>query len=127
MLRLMAVAVLLMASPFDVESPRTTPQTWTGWFSDKRCARVRADEEVRPNGTACVRKCLDEGSTPVFISEQARAVYEVRGYPAVKDDVGFRIELAGDVDEKAKVVTVTSVRRLSEVSSSCLLPRKRRS
>jgi hypothetical protein len=127
MLRAIAVAVLLMASPFDGEPPLTTTQTWTGWFSDKQCARVRPDEEPRPNGTACVRKCLDEGSPAVFISEQARAVYEVRGYPAVKDDVGFRVELTGEVDEKAKTVSVTSVKRLSEVTSSCLLPRKRRS
>jgi hypothetical protein len=127
MLRVIAVAVMVMASPFEVEPPSTTTQTWTGWFSDKQCARVRADEEPRPNGTPCVRKCLDEGSTPVFISEQARAVYEVRGYSAVKEDVGFRVELTGEVDEQAKTVAVTSVKRLSEVTSSCLLPRKRRS
>ena len=87
-------------------------------------ARVRPEEEPRPNGTACVKKCLDEGSPAVFISEQAKAVYEVRDYPAAKDDVGFRVEITGDVDEKAGTVAVKSVKRLSEVTAMCLVPKK---
>jgi hypothetical protein len=51
----------------------------------------------------------------------------VRDYPAAKDDVGFRVELTGTVDEKAKTVSVTSVKRLSEVTAMCVVPTKRRS
>ena len=127
MLRVIAVAVLLMVPAPGAEPPRATAETWTGWFSDRQCARVRPDEEPRPNGTACVKKCLDEGSPAVFISEQAKAVYEVRDYPAAKDDVGFGVEITGDVDEKTKTVSVKSVKRLSDVTAMCLVPRKRRS
>jgi len=127
MLRVILMAVLLIGPVLGAEPPRPTAVTWTGWFSDKQCARVRPDEEPRPNGTACVKKCLDEGSPAVFISEQAKAVYDVRDYPAAKDDVGFRVEITGDVDEKAKTVSVTSVKRLSEVTAMCLVPKKRRS
>jgi hypothetical protein len=42
----------------------------------------------------------------------------------VKDDVGYYLEVAGEVDEKAKTVSVKSVQRLSEVTAMCLLPRK---
>ena len=63
----------------------------------------------------------------MFISEQAKAVYEVRDYPAAKDDVGFRVEITGDVDEKARTVAVKSVKRLSEVTAMCMVPKKRRS
>jgi hypothetical protein len=101
-------------------------QTWTGWFSDKRCAREpKADEAVRPNGTECVNRCLLEGSTPVFLSEQANAAFDVLDYPSVRDDVGYRIEVVGRVDEKAKTIAVRSVRRLSVVTAMCLLPKKR--
>jgi hypothetical protein len=124
MMRIIAVSVLLAASSLGAQPSETTTQTWTGWFSDKQCARVRPGEEPRPNGTACVRKCLDEGSTAVFISEQAKAIYEVRDYGPVKEHVGYYLEITGDVNEKAKTVSVKSVRRLSEVTAMCLLPRK---
>jgi hypothetical protein len=114
------------ASSFPAEPSQTT-QTWTGWFSDKQCARIRAGEEPRPNGTACVKKCLDGGAPAVFISEQAKAIYEVRDYASVKDDVGYYLEITAAVDEKAKTVSVKSVKRLSEVTPMCLLPRKSRS
>ena len=127
MLRMIAVAAILMIPAFGTEPAPTTTETWTGWFSDKQCARVRPDEEPRPNGTACVKKCLDEGSPAVFISEQAKAVYEVRDYASAKDDVGFRVEITGEVDEKAKAVSVKSVKRLSEVTAMCMVPKKRRS
>ena len=69
-----------------------TVQTWTGWFSDKQCARTpAAGESVRPNGTECVKKCLNEGSAPVFLSEQANAIYDVQNHTSVKDDVGYRV------------------------------------
>ena len=125
MLRVIAVTVVLMVPALGAEPPRTTAETWTGWFSDKQCARVRPDEEPRPNGTACVKKCLAEGSPAVFISEQVNAVYEVRDYPAAMDDVGFRVEVTGNVDEKAKTISVTSVKRLSKVTAMCLVPKKR--
>ena len=127
MLRTVFLAAVLVVPALAAEPPRTTTETWTGWFSDKQCARVRPDEEPRPNGTACVKKCLDEGSPAVFISEQAKAVYEVRDYPAAKDDVGFRVEITGEVDEKARTVAVKSVKRLSEVTAMCLVAKKRRS
>jgi hypothetical protein len=127
MLRVITMAMLLVVPGTGAEPPRTTTVTWTGWFSDKQCARVRPDEEPRPNGTSCVKKCLDEGSPAVFISEQAKAVYEVHDYPEAKDDVGFYVEIKGDVDEKARTVSVTSVKRISEVTAMCLVPKKRRS
>jgi hypothetical protein len=101
-------------------------QTWTGWFSDKRCARPPGpDDSVRPNGTACVKKCLNGGAAPVFVSEQANALYDVQNHASVADDVGYRVEVTGVVDEKAKTISVRSVKRLSEVTALCLLPRKR--
>ena len=120
--RMVSVGMLLAVSL--VPQPQTTTETWTGWFSDKQCARVRPDEAPRPNGTSCVKRCLDEGSPAVFISEQARAIYEVRGYPAVKDDVGYHLEITGEVDEKTKTVAIKTVKRLSEVTAMCLVPRK---
>src|SRR5687768_16967836 len=109
---MLGLAALLGTAP--IKQPTIDPavQTWTGWFSDKRCAREpKADEAVRPNGTECVKRCLLEGSTPVFLSEQANAAFEVLNHPSVRHDVGYRVEVIGRVDEKAKTIAVTSVKR----------------
>ena len=124
MLRPIIVSALLMVSSLGAQSRDGTAVKWTGWFSDKQCARITPGEEPRPNGTACVKKCLEEGTPPVFISEQARAIYEVPASASVKDDVGYYVEITGVVDEKGKAVFVKSVKRLAEVTAACLLPRK---
>jgi hypothetical protein len=123
---LLITAMLSGAAAVTSPTAATREVTWTGWFSDGRCARTPApDELVTPNGTACVKRCLDEGSTPVFLSEQANAIFEVRDHAGVKDDVGYRVEIVGIVDEKATSISVRSVKRLSEVTALCLLPKKK--
>ena len=99
-------------------------RTWTGWFSDQQCAREpKADEAIRPNGTECVKQCLLKGSAAVFLSEQTNAIYRILDHPGVRDDVGYRVEVAAAVDERAKTVSIRSVKRLSEVTAMCLLAR----
>lgn len=116
----LAVTLVVSLSPRPQE-PATV--TWTGWFSDKTCARV-TDDAPRPNGTACVKKCLSEGAALVFISEQAKAVFDVRDRPAAKDDVGYHVELTGTVDRATKTISVQSVKRLSELTAICFIPKK---
>jgi hypothetical protein len=123
---LMGIAAILTTGA--VRPPASAPsvQTWTGWFSDQQCAQEpRADELVGPNGTECVKRCLLKGSAPVFLSEQTNAIYKVLDHPGVKDDVGYRVEVTVAVDEKAKTASIRSVKRLSEVTAMCLLPKKR--
>jgi hypothetical protein len=107
--------------------PATSPVTWTGWFSDRGCAKPRVKQGlISPNNTECVKKCLADGATPVFISEQAKAVYTVGAYPALKDDVGWYVELTGTVDEAGKSIAIRSVKRLELVAAQCALPRRGR-
>jgi hypothetical protein len=119
MIRILGVAVVLAMS-WSPDPSETTTKTWTGWFSDKQCARVTPDEAPRPNGTACVKKCLADGSPAVFISEQAKGVYLVVEQASVAKDVGYHVEITGEVDEKAKTVSLKSVKRLSAVPAICL-------
>jgi len=67
----------------------------------------------------------NKGSPAVFLSEQTNAIYKVLDHPGVRADVGYRVEVAAAVDEKAKTVSIRSVKRLSEVTAMCLLPKKR--
>ena len=122
----MAVALTLSASAADAQqTDSSTLRTWTGWFSDKQCARTPAPgETVRPNGTACVKRCLSEGATPVFLNEQENTILDVRDYQAVGNDVGYRVEVTGIIDRQAKAISVRSVKRLSAVPASCSLPKQ---
>jgi hypothetical protein len=118
----LAIAVCV---PLHAMSPQAETTRWTGWFSDMQCAAPRiAKGIIGPNGSDCVKRCLDEGSKPVFISEQAKAMFEVKDSPAVKDDVGFHIEITGIVDETAKTISVVSVKRLSAGGGLCAVPAK---
>ena len=94
--------------------------TLNGWFSDKGCAAAKiASGDVTPNGTICVRKCLDEGATAVFVDQKAGRMYEVIGYSGVKEDVGFYLEVDATVDEAAKTITIRSTKRLGDVVQMC--------
>lgn len=100
-------------------------KTWTGWFSDLQCAKPRVERgDIGPNNPDCVKRCLKDGATPVFISEQAKALFEVKDYPSVAADVGYHIELTGTLDESGKAISVRSVKRLKYVGALCALPRK---
>ena len=101
--------------------------TLKGWLSDKGCAQSKVDgtETVTPNGTACVKKCLDDGATPVFVDPKSRTLYQLRNYPTLKEDVGYHLELTGVIDTETKTITVRSAKRTSEIVNVCALPSKR--
>src|SRR5258708_11572322 len=99
--------------------------TWTGWFSDSQCALARAASGTfTATNPDCAKKCIQNGSAPAFISEQAQAVFTVKDYPAVADDLGLRVEVLAEVDEAEKTISVKKVTRLSEVVLACQRPRK---
>lgn len=120
----LGLVIPALAAAQSAPEPKTT--TSTGWFSDKGCAAPKvARGQIGPNNPDCVKRCLDEGAVPVFISEQAKAMFDVKDYATVKDDVGYRVEITGIVDEEAKTITVKSVKRLEAVPVTCARPQKR--
>jgi hypothetical protein len=116
-----------VASPTPDAAAQSDVRTMTGWLSDAQCAAPRvAKGIIAPNNTDCVKRCLDEGRTPVFISEQAKAMYELKDYPNVKADVGYHLELKGTIDKEGKTLTVTTVKRLEYIGNVCAGPATRR-
>jgi hypothetical protein len=107
-------------------APRPDITTSTGWFSDRGCAAPRMKRgDISPNNPDCAKRCLDDGAVAVFISEQAKVLLEVKDYPTVKDDVGYRVEVTGIVDEEAKTIAVKSVKRLEAVPIMCGRPKRK--
>jgi hypothetical protein len=94
--------------------------TWTGWFSDVKCASSRA-----ANGTftatnpECAKSCLKGGAAPAFISEQAKAVFTVKNFPAIVEQLGFHVEVQAIVDEAARTITIQKVKQLGYDGAAC--------
>jgi hypothetical protein len=99
--------------------------TWTGWFSDLECAAARASGgKFGPTNPDCARNCIQKGTPPAFISEQAKAVFVVKDYPGAIDDLGYRVEVQATVDSSAKTLVIRKVTRLEYQGPACARPRK---
>jgi len=94
--------------------------TWTGWFSDYGCAsgRVRSGI-IAPTNPECAKSCIGKGAAAVFISEQAKAIFTVKDYPGVIDDLGYHVEVEAKVDERAKTISIVKVTRHEYQGASC--------
>jgi hypothetical protein len=124
----LAIGLGMAVLPFEArDEPELTPATWTGWFSDKGCAAPRVAKGILgPNNPSCVKRCLGEGATPVFISEQTKEMYEVKGDPPLDGDVFYHVEVSGTVDREAKTIAIRSVKRLSYIGAMCARPAKKK-
>jgi len=123
MRNLLTFAIAVSALAF-AQTPAPTQVTWTGWFGDAGCSAGRFSKPtVTPPNPECARKCIQEGATGVFLSEQARAVFKVTGYPSLVDDLGYRVEVTARVDEATKTISVQSVKRISDYEgAACARP-----
>ncbi|MGD0361180.1 MAG: hypothetical protein ABSC93_09950 [Bryobacteraceae bacterium] len=94
--------------------------TWTGWFSDLKCASARA-----ANGTftstnpECAKTCIKEGAAPAFISEQAKAVFTLKDSPSVIDQLGYHVEVQATVDDAARTITIRKIKQLGYDGAAC--------
>jgi len=99
--------------------------TWTGWFSEVDCAASRAARgDITPTNPECAKTCIEKGAAPVFLSEQAKAMFRISGYPSVIEDLGYHIEVQAKVDEAAKTMVIEKVKRLEYQGASCGRPTK---
>lgn len=119
-----ALAISLMFASFNSLSAASTVKTWKGWFSDLSCASGRAKSGVfTGTNPECAKKCIESGTAPAFVSEDAKDVFRVQGHLTVKDDLGYYVEVTGDVDMEAKIINVQQVKRLEYQGASCERPK----
>jgi hypothetical protein len=76
-----------------------------GWISDSMCGAKHAG-----SGAACVKKCIEGGMAPVFVSEKDKSVLKIDNPDAVKSSLyGSHVKVMGTVDESAKSVHIDSI------------------
>jgi hypothetical protein len=75
-----------------------------GWISDSMCGAKHAG-----TGTACVKKCLEGGASPVFVDEAKKAVWSIDNPEKVKDFYGSHVTITATADADHKSVHIDSV------------------
>jgi len=121
-LRLLA-AVVLLAGPFHAE---TVTVTWTGWFSDSKCAASRAASGLfTATNPDCAKTCIQNGAAPAFIAEQQHAVFTVMDSPPIIDHLGYHVQVRAAVENAARTIRILEVKQLSFDGAACARPRKK--
>ena len=63
---------------------------YTGYLSDKKCAKAAADH------AGCAKGCVGKGEPIVLVEEgEDGKVYEIHNQDAVKDKVGEKVTVSG--------------------------------
>jgi hypothetical protein len=112
-------------TPAGLGSAAEKSVTWTGWFSDFNCASGRAASGIfTATNPDCAKICLEKGAAPVFISEQAKAIFRVKDSASVIENLGYHIEVQATVDEAAGTIGIQKLTRLSYEGAACGRPKK---
>lgn len=100
------LALLVVAVSFSsVAASAADSSTVSGWISDSMCGAKHTG-----SGAACVKKCIDGGSAPVFVSASDKAVWKIDNPDAVKSNYyGSKVTVTGTVDKDAKTVHIDSI------------------
>ena len=81
-----------------------------GWVSDSKCGTKGAGA----GHEACAKKCIDGGEKVVFVDEYKQKVLNVDNPDALKDHIGHRVAVQGNVDESAGTIHVDKVNMISQ-------------
>jgi hypothetical protein len=81
-----------------------------GWVSDSKCGAKGAGV----GHEQCGKKCLGEGEHVVFVNEFNHKVLNVDNPDKLKDLMGRRVAVKGNVDQTARTIHVDEVNPLPE-------------
>jgi hypothetical protein len=98
----------------------------TGWFACQKCTAPRvANGDLRPSNPHCAKQCIEKGSAAVFINEQGKELLRVTNSVSVEENLGYHVEVTGDIDSESKTIAIEAVKRLGDSGASCSRPLNR--
>ena len=98
-LALFAAVLSFAAASAFAASPKLT-----GYISDSMCGAKHAG-----TGAACVKKCVEGGSDPVFVDASSKTVYKIDNPDSVKGFLGARVNVDATTDSDKKSVHITAI------------------
>ena len=126
---LLAVLTNLMvfASLSEGRQPQGSQQTvLRGWLSDEGCAGGRAHSGLYTGTNAnCAKKCVREGKKVVLVDSDHKRLLTISNQNSATENVGDYVEIAGNLDEQAKTLHVTSMKLLEKGRAMCGVPKKK--
>jgi hypothetical protein len=123
----MALVVLLALGPLGIVPQGTSGEkkTLRGWLSDESCASGRAHSGTYTGTNPdCAKKCIAQGKKIVFVDPDHKRLLTIANQDAATENIGDRVEIAGDVDEQAKTLRVNSLKLLEKGRAMCDVPKK---
>ena len=96
---MVAVFALSAAAAMAADSSKIT-----GYISDSMCGAKHAG-----TGAECVKKCIEGGMKPVFVSEKDKAVWTIDNPDAVKDFYGDHVTVKATAERSAKSVHIDAI------------------
>jgi hypothetical protein len=79
-------------------------KTINGWISDSMCGAKHAG-----SGAECVKKCMEGGSSPVFVDEEKKQVWTIDNPDSVKSFYGDHVTVQATADADKKTVHIDSI------------------
>jgi len=119
---------IILAALFAMTAAQAEPKTvtWTGWFSDLKCATSRTASGIfTATNPDCAKTCIESGAAPAFISEQAKAVFTVKDGPSILEQLGFHVEVEATVDDAARTIVIRKIKQLGYDGAACARPKKK--
>lgn len=74
----------------------------TGWISDSSCGAGNANASAASRD--CAKRCIKDGSAPVFVSEKEGKVYHLANADLAKPHLDYKVKISGDVKDGKLVI-----------------------
>ena len=99
------VAILVAVLTFgSIAASAADATTINGWISDSMCGAKHAG-----SGSACVKKCIEGGMTPVFVDEAKKQVLTIDNPDTVKSFYGDHVTVTATANSDKKSVHIDSI------------------
>ena len=89
---LMFLAITFLASVSMAQNAKPKATKMSGWVSDEKCGVKDIDN------ADCAKKCAENGSKLVFVSEKDKSVLNVDNQDVLKGHEGHHVSVTGKLD-----------------------------
>ncbi len=109
----LAVLLLCSSSAFAADMSGK-PMKMMGYVGDSKCG---ATHNASAQDAACVKKCIAQGATPVFIDDTKKQVWAIDNPDAVKDVEGKPVTVMATADPSAMKVHIDKLVKVGKVAT----------
>lgn len=108
-LLLVAFALTFLTSTLSLAKDKAPKETkMSGWVSDEKCGAKDIDN------ADCAKKCAENGSKLVFVSEKDKSIIAVDNQDALKGHEGHHVSVTGKLDNGTLHVDKVAMLKQSE-------------